>query len=54
VDGDWEHGGTDGEIFTDIKNGIPPEFNMVPFKDQLKDDEIWSVVNFLRSIAKNK
>jgi len=54
VDGDWKHGGTDGEIFTNIKNGIPPEFNMVPFKDQLKDDDIWSVVNFLRSIAKKK
>src|SRR5262245_39098944 len=35
VDGDWKHGGTDGEIFINIKNGIPPEFNMVPFKDQL-------------------
>src|SRR5262249_25941333 len=53
VDGDWKHGGTDGEVFTNIKNGIPPEFNMVPFKDQLKDDEIWNVVNFLRSIAKD-
>jgi mono/diheme cytochrome c family protein len=54
VDGDWKHGGTDGELFNNIKNGIPPEFNMVPFKDQLKDDDIWNVVNFLRSIAKKK
>jgi len=27
---------------------------MVPFKDTLKDDEIWNVVNYLRSIAKKK
>src|SRR6185436_333234 len=27
VDGDWPHGSTDGEIFNNIKNGIPPEFN---------------------------
>jgi hypothetical protein len=24
------------------------------FKDRLKDDDIWNVVNYLRSIAKNK
>ena len=50
----WSHGSTDGELFTNIKNGVAPDFNMVPFKDTLKDDEIWSVVNYLRSIAKKK
>jgi mono/diheme cytochrome c family protein len=54
TDGAWDHGSTDGEIFDDIKNGVGPEFNMVPFKDKLKDDEIWNVVNYLRSIAKKK
>ncbi len=48
----WSHGSADGEIFTNIKNGVAPEFNMVPFKDKLKDDEIWSVVNYIRSIKK--
>jgi len=50
----WDHGSTDGAIFDSIKNGVPPDFNMTPWKDQLKDDEIWSVVNYLRSIAKKK
>jgi len=36
----WTHGSTDGEIFANIKNGVGPDFNMVPFKDKLKDDEI--------------
>jgi len=27
---------------------------MVPWNDTLKDDEIWSVVNYLRSIARKK
>ncbi len=27
---------------------------MVPFKDQLKDEEIWNVVNYVRSIARKK
>ena len=54
VDDQWDHGSTDGEIFNNIKNGVAPDFNMVPFKDQLKDDEIWNLVNYLRSIAKKK
>jgi len=48
----WAHGSTDGEIFTNIKAGVAPDFNMVPFKDRLKDDEIWNVVNYIRSIKK--
>ena len=43
---------TDSQVFNNIKNGIGPEFNKVAFKDTLKDDEIWNVVNYLRSIAK--
>jgi mono/diheme cytochrome c family protein len=54
VDGQWDHGSSDGEIFDSIKNGVGPDFNMVPFKDTLKDDEIWNVVNYLRSISKSK
>jgi len=54
TDSEWKHGSTDGEIFSAIKNGVPPELNMVPFGDQLKDAEIWNVVNYLRSIAKSK
>jgi mono/diheme cytochrome c family protein len=48
----WTHGSTDGEIFTNIKVGVAPDFNMVPFKDKLKDDEIWNIVNYIRSIKK--
>jgi mono/diheme cytochrome c family protein len=54
VDGKWDHGSTDGEIFDNIKNGVPPDFNMVPWKDKLPDEQIWNVVNYVRSIAKKK
>lgn len=54
VDDQWDHGSSDKAIFDNIKTGIAPDFNMVPFKDTLKDDEIWNVVNYLRSIAKKK
>jgi cbb3-type cytochrome c oxidase subunit III len=49
---EWKHGSTDGEIFSSIKNGIPPEFNMAAWSDQLKDEEIWNVVSYVRSLAK--
>jgi cbb3-type cytochrome c oxidase subunit III len=52
TDKQWKHGSTDGEIFNSIKNGIGPEFNMGAFGDQLKDEDIWKVVNYLRSLAK--
>jgi mono/diheme cytochrome c family protein len=54
TDETWDHGSTYGEIFDNIKNGVAPDFNMVPFKDKLKDDEIWNLVNYLRSIARKK
>jgi cytochrome c oxidase cbb3-type subunit 3 len=54
VDDTWDHGSTDGEIFDSIKNGVAPDFNMVPWKDQLKDNDIWNVINYIRSIAQKK
>ena len=51
VDAKWDHGSTDGEIFTTIKNGIGPKFDMDGFKETLSDKEIWTVINYLRSIG---
>jgi cbb3-type cytochrome c oxidase subunit III len=50
--GDWKHGSTDGEIFSVIKNGVPPALNMEPWGDRIKDADIWNVVNYVRSLAK--
>ena len=52
TDTEWDHGGSDGEIFFNIKEGIPPDLNMGPFGSRLKDDDIWNIVNYLHSIAK--
>jgi mono/diheme cytochrome c family protein len=52
TDKDWKHGSSDGEIFTVVKNGVLPELNMVPFADQIKDPDIWHVVNYVKSLAK--
>jgi mono/diheme cytochrome c family protein len=52
TDKEGKRGSTDGEIFSVIKNGIPPDLNMEPFGDRIKDPDVWSVVNYVRSLAK--
>jgi len=52
TDKEWKHGSSDGEIFVVIKNGVPPDLNMVPFADQIKDPDIWHIVNYVKSLAK--
>jgi mono/diheme cytochrome c family protein len=52
TDKEWKHGSSDGEIFTVVKNGVPPDLNMEPWGDRIKDPDIWNLVNYLRSIEK--
>ena len=54
VDATWDHGSTDGEIFTNIKEGIGPKFDMKPMKAKMKDEDIWNVINYLRSLGPKK
>ena len=43
----YKHGSTEGEIFASIRDGAN---GMPAFKDDLKPDDIWNVVNFIRSL----
>ena len=52
TDKEWKGGGTDGEIFSVIKNGVPPDLAMEPWGDRIKDPDIWNLVNYIRSLAK--
>ena len=55
VDDKWAHGGTDGEVFSIIKNGVPPEFDMAAWLERLDDTKIWNIVNYLKDLgAKSK
>ena len=54
IDAKWDHGATDGEIFENIKEGIGPKFDMKPMKAKMKDEDIWNVVNYLRSLGPKK
>jgi mono/diheme cytochrome c family protein len=51
IDAKWDHGSTDGEIFTNIKDGIGPKFDMKPMKAKMMDTDIWNVVNYLHSLS---
>ena len=51
TDDEWIYKPTDAMIFNTISRGRPGTV-MAPFGDQLKPDEIWKIVEFLR--AKNR
>jgi mono/diheme cytochrome c family protein len=51
TDAAWDHGSSDSEIFSVIKRGIPPTM-MAGFDGRVPDAEIWSIVNYLRALAK--
>jgi mono/diheme cytochrome c family protein len=52
IDEKWEHGPSDGEIFAVIWNGAPaPNSEMKGMKGTLTEKDVWSIVNYLRSIG---
>ena len=51
TDTTWVHGSTDGEIFTLIANGAGEGSLMIPFKGKMPDQDLWHVVNYLRSLG---
>jgi mono/diheme cytochrome c family protein len=53
TDAQWDHGSSDGEIFTVIKRGVPPSM-MAGWEGRISDTEIWSIVHYLRALATNK
>ena len=54
TDNEWDHGSTDGEIFMVIKKGVGPQFFMSPWDGRIPDTDLWSIVNYLRALAKKK
>lgn len=51
TDAKWDHGGTDGEIYAAIQDGLGTTSAMKPFKGKMPDKDVWNIVNFLRSLA---
>jgi len=48
-DDKWEYGGSDGEIFAVIHDGVSAD--MEGYAERMSDAEIWNVVNYLRTFA---
>jgi glucose/arabinose dehydrogenase/mono/diheme cytochrome c family protein len=53
TDEQWDHGSSDGDIFAVIKRGLPPTM-MAGYDGRIPDNDIWSIVNYLRSLAPQK
>ena len=54
TDAKWDRGATDGEIFLVIQQGAGPEMKMKGYKGRMTDNDIWNVVNYLRSVGPKK
>jgi len=54
TDDKWDHGSSDGEIFTVVKKGIGPDFFMAPWDGRVKDEDIWNMVNYITSLSQKK
>jgi len=53
TDDQWDHGSSDAAVFNAIKRGVPSTM-MAGFGGALSDDEIRSVVSYLRSLHAEK
>ena len=49
TDDTWDYGGSDGEIFAVIHDGVSAD--MDGYAARLSDTDIWNVVNFVRSVG---
>jgi mono/diheme cytochrome c family protein len=54
TDDTWDHGSSDAEIFTVIKDGIGPKYDMKGNNSKMTPQEMWNIVNYLRSIGPSR
>lgn len=51
TDDTWDHGSSDGEIYTVIRDGPDQKSVMKPYKSKLTEKELWSLVHYVRSLG---
>src|SRR5438093_3136596 len=54
TDDKWDHGSTDGEIFVDIRDGLGSTMTGLNGKPGIGPEEIWHLVNYVRSLGGKK
>jgi mono/diheme cytochrome c family protein len=52
TDDKWDYGGSDGEIFSVIRDGIPKSADMEGYSARMSDADIWNVVNYVRTLGR--
>ena len=53
TDDQWDHGASDGEIYAIIKKGVPPTM-MAGWDGRISDNDVWNIINYLRTLAAKK
>ena len=51
TDSEWKYGSSDGEIFAIISNGVGGDSEMKGVRSEMTTTDMWSIVNYLRSIG---
>lgn len=51
TDNRWTLGSTDGEIYAVLRDGAGPGNPMRGYQGRMTDQELWSIVNYLRSLS---
>lgn len=54
TDDKWDHGSSDGEIFSVMKKGVPPDYFMAPWDGRITDTDIWNLVNYIKSVTQKR
>ena len=49
TDDKWDHGSTDGDIFTTIHDGTSAD--MEGYAQRISDTDIWNLVNYVRTLG---
>jgi mono/diheme cytochrome c family protein len=49
TDQQFDHGSSDGDVFTVIKRGVPPTMK-AGFGGRIPDEDIWNIVNYPRTL----
>ena len=49
TDAQWDYGGSDGEIFSVVHDGVSAD--MDGYAARLSDTDIWNVVNYIRGVG---
>jgi mono/diheme cytochrome c family protein len=54
TDETWIYGSTDGEIYNIIANGVGGDSEMKGLRSELTTNQMWSIVNYIRSLGPKK